>query len=74
MFFIVEKGRWGTLSGLIPADSRGSLIKLDDSNNKFLLGLGAAVVTAVNRPSGGRPQRHASRLQEHCRAPYLALR
>jgi 4-amino-4-deoxy-L-arabinose transferase-like glycosyltransferase len=37
MFFIVEKGRWSTLSGLIPAEARASLTKIDDSNNKFAL-------------------------------------
>ncbi len=37
VFFIVEKGRWGTLSGLIPQDARGSLKILDERNNKFYL-------------------------------------
>jgi hypothetical protein len=37
VFFIVEKGRWTTLQGLLPADARGSLVKLDERNNKFFL-------------------------------------
>lgn len=35
MFFIVEKGRWSTLSSLIPADARPSLKRIDEHNNKF---------------------------------------
>jgi 4-amino-4-deoxy-L-arabinose transferase-like glycosyltransferase len=37
MFFIVEKGRWTTLEGLLPVDARPSLKKLDERNNKFFL-------------------------------------
>ncbi len=37
VFFIVEKTRWTTLEGLLPADARGSLRVLDDGNNKFYL-------------------------------------
>ena len=38
VFFIVEKTRWTTLEGLIPADARPSLRILDDASNKFYLG------------------------------------
>ncbi|HEY0709243.1 MAG TPA: glycosyltransferase family 39 protein [Polyangia bacterium] len=37
VFFIVEKGRWNTLSSLIPSDARPSLKILDQENNKFYL-------------------------------------
>jgi hypothetical protein len=37
VFFIVEKGRWGTLATLIPADARPSLQIIDQENNKFYL-------------------------------------
>jgi 4-amino-4-deoxy-L-arabinose transferase-like glycosyltransferase len=37
VFFIVEKTRWTTLAGLIPAEARGSLRVLDEANNKFYL-------------------------------------
>jgi 4-amino-4-deoxy-L-arabinose transferase-like glycosyltransferase len=37
VFFIVERARWSTLQGLLPADARPSLQILDDRNTKFYL-------------------------------------
>jgi 4-amino-4-deoxy-L-arabinose transferase-like glycosyltransferase len=37
MFFVVEKTRWATLQGLLPAHARASLRVVDDRNNKFYL-------------------------------------
>ena len=37
IFFIVEKTRYSTLEGLLPAEARRSLRILDDGNNKFYL-------------------------------------
>jgi 4-amino-4-deoxy-L-arabinose transferase-like glycosyltransferase len=36
-FFIVERSRWNTLQGLMPADARNKLRVIDDRNNKFYL-------------------------------------
>jgi 4-amino-4-deoxy-L-arabinose transferase-like glycosyltransferase len=37
VFFIVEQSRWATLKGLLPPESRESLRKIDERNNKFWL-------------------------------------
>jgi hypothetical protein len=37
VFFIVEQSRWATLKGLLPAESRESLRRVDERNNKFWL-------------------------------------
>jgi len=37
VFFIVEQSRWSTLKGLLPAESRESLRRVDERNNKFWL-------------------------------------
>jgi 4-amino-4-deoxy-L-arabinose transferase-like glycosyltransferase len=37
VYFIVEQTRWNTLKGLLPADARESLRKVDERNNKFYL-------------------------------------
>jgi 4-amino-4-deoxy-L-arabinose transferase-like glycosyltransferase len=37
MFFVVEQTRWNTLRGLLPAEARDSLRKLEEGNNKFFL-------------------------------------
>jgi 4-amino-4-deoxy-L-arabinose transferase-like glycosyltransferase len=39
VFFIVEKTRWSTLKGLLPAESRESLRMIDERNNKFSLAI-----------------------------------
>ncbi len=37
VFFIVERTRWSTLEGLLPAETRTSLHIVDGNNNKFVL-------------------------------------
>ena len=36
-FFLVERNRWSTLQGLLPADAKNSLKMVDESNMKFCL-------------------------------------